>query len=48
MKHILLAAIFLSLSACGFEQVDTGRRGVKTTFGEAEGRSEWYLSGIDK
>ena len=36
MRHILLLLAVLSLSACGFEQVDTGYRGVKTTFGEVD------------
>ena len=36
MKHLLLALTILSLSACGFEQVDTGYRGVMTRFGEVD------------
>lgn len=37
MKNILLVAMALSLSACGFEVVDTGYRGVQTRFGEVVG-----------
>lgn len=33
MKFVLLVSLFF-LSACGFEVVDTGRRGLKTRFGE--------------
>ncbi len=38
-KLILIAALPLTLSACGFEVVDTGHRGVKTTFGEVVSES---------
>jgi prohibitin 2 len=35
--RILLVLLTLNLSACGFEVVDTGYRGVKTRFGEVIG-----------
>lgn len=37
MKHFLIAFTCIYLTACGFETVDTGRRGVKITFGEVVG-----------
>ena len=37
MKNVILILIALSLSACGFEVVNTGYRGVKTRFGEVIG-----------
>ena len=38
MKKILLTiASILMLNACGFEQVDTGNRGILTRFGEVQG-----------
>jgi len=37
MKKIILATLLLTLSSCGFEVVDTGYRGVKTTFGAING-----------
>lgn len=41
MKMILVklgfVALAMSLTACGFAQVDTGYRGIKTTFGEVQG-----------
>jgi len=36
MKHLFLATLVLSLSACGFEMIDTGNRGVKTVWGEVD------------
>nr|BFD58932.1 SPFH domain-containing protein [Bdellovibrio sp. CKG001] len=37
MKHLLWLIVALNLTACGFEQVDTGYRGVQTRFGEVVG-----------
>jgi prohibitin 1 len=40
MKLLKISAILVTtvfLNACGFEQVDTGHRGIKTTFGEVVG-----------
>ena len=37
IRLVLLLALTASLSACGFEIVDTGYRGVKTRFGEVVG-----------
>jgi regulator of protease activity HflC (stomatin/prohibitin superfamily) len=41
MKWLSLAVLMfgLLLAGCGFEQVDTGHRGVKTTFGEVDMKS---------
>jgi prohibitin 2 len=36
MKHFLVLLLLPVLAACGFEVVDTGHRGVKTTFGEVD------------
>jgi prohibitin 2 len=36
-KYFMLVLAALTLQSCGFEQVDTGRRGIKTTFGEVVG-----------
>ena len=36
IKIIAMLALFPLLTACGFEVVDTGHRGVKTTFGEVD------------
>lgn len=38
MKKIFLIIATLALSACGFEIVDTGYRGVETRFGEVAGK----------
>lgn len=38
MKNVILAILTITtLSACGFEQVDEGYRGIKTTWGRVEG-----------
>lgn len=37
MKYVILAIIALNLTACGFEVVDTGYRGIETRFGEVVG-----------
>lgn len=37
MKNLLLGMALLSLVGCGFEVVDTGRRGIETRFGEVVG-----------
>lgn len=37
MKHILLLAFLFSLASCGFEIVDTGRRGVVISMGQVQG-----------
>lgn len=37
MRFFVLSALALSLSACGFEVVDTGNRGIETRFGEVIG-----------
>lgn len=39
MKKIIALAVLPLLTACGFEIVDTGHRGVKTTFGEVDMKS---------
>jgi len=37
MRMLLLGMLALNLTACGFEIVDTGHRGIKTRFGEVVG-----------
>lgn len=37
MNKILLGLLMLALTACGFEQVDTGYRGIETRYGEVQG-----------
>lgn len=45
MKRTIFLMIVTSLlSACGFEQVDEGYRGIKTTFGKVE--AEPYMPGL--
>jgi regulator of protease activity HflC (stomatin/prohibitin superfamily) len=39
MKKVILVLLSLSLIGCGFEIVDTGHRGVKTTFGKVSSDS---------
>lgn len=39
MRKLLLAILALNLTACGFEQVDEGYRGIKTRFGKVEGEA---------
>lgn len=39
MKNFLLIGIALTLSACGFQTVDTGHRGVETRFGKVVSES---------
>ena len=36
-KFLLLSLIALNLTACGFEIVDTGNRGIQVRFGEVVG-----------
>ena len=36
LRNLALCAVGLILTGCGFEVVDTGHRGVKTTFGEVD------------
>lgn len=37
MKNLILMTIVINLTACGFEQVDEGYRGIYTRFGKVEG-----------
>jgi prohibitin 2 len=54
MKKLILIVLTLMTSACGFEIVDTGYRGVKTKFGEVVGEPlpeglhfyNWFTSDI--
>lgn len=39
VNSVALLLIMLSMSACGFEMVDTGHRGVKTDYGKVQERS---------
>lgn len=38
MKNAVMFSMMLALSGCGCETVDTGNRGIKTTFGEIQGQ----------
>lgn len=37
MKNLILSLLLVTLTGCGFETVDTGHRGIKTTFGKIIG-----------
>ena len=37
MKNIIIALLFLTLTGCGFEIVDTGNRGIETRYGKVIG-----------
>lgn len=45
MKNLLLIAAIL-LAGCGFQTVDTGHRGVKTTFGEVDEKMGSIAEGL--